>query len=292
MDFFGPFEVKHGRATVKRYGVVFTCLNVRAVHIEVAQTLNTDSCINAIRRFVARRGPIKVMRSDNGTNFVRAECKLREAVQNLNNTQIQTTLLSKGICWLFNPQIRTIRRILSALMHQQMLDEEGLNTLLCEVEAIINDRPITNASNDPLDFWNPLHRIISYCLKQSPSYHQERSVQTTAIAKGDGVKFNTWQIYSGKGGLRYTYQSYKNDKSGQEKQGTSSKETLFLLLMIEPQETCGLWAKSYKPYQIPGDQVPSSDQDQYPLQAHHQICPTPGGSIWSLNTHTSSWTVF
>lgn len=102
VDFFCPFEVKHGRATVKRYGVVFTCLNVRAVHIEVAQTLNTDSCINAIRRFVARRSPIKVMRSDNGTNFVRAERELREAVQNLNNTQIQTTLLSKGICWLFN----------------------------------------------------------------------------------------------------------------------------------------------------------------------------------------------
>lgn len=103
VDFFDPFEVKCERATVKRYGVVFTCLNIRAVHIEVAQTLNTDSCINAIRRFVARRGPIKVMRSDNGTNFVRAERELREDVQSLNNTQIQTTLLSKGICWLLNP---------------------------------------------------------------------------------------------------------------------------------------------------------------------------------------------
>ena len=179
VDFFGPFEVKRVRTTVKRYGVVFTCLNIRAIHIEVAQTLNTDSCINAIRRFIARRGPIQVMRSDNGTNLVRSELELREAVQSLNNTRIQNTLLSKGICWLFNPpsgshhggiwerQIRTIRRILSALMHQQTLDEEGLNTLLCEVEAIVNDRPITKASNDPLDL-EPLTPNHPLLLKTKP----------------------------------------------------------------------------------------------------------------------------
>ena len=72
VDFFGTFEIKRGRAAVKQYGVVFTCLNIRAIHIEVAQTLNTDSCINAITRFIARRGPIQVMRSDNGTKLVRS----------------------------------------------------------------------------------------------------------------------------------------------------------------------------------------------------------------------------
>lgn len=148
VDFFGPFEVKRGRSLIKRYAVIFTCLNIRAVHLEMAHTLNTDSCINAIRRFIARRGDVKVIRSDNGTNFVRAERELQEAVLSLNNRQIQTAALSKGITWLFNPpagshhggvwerQIRTVRRILNALLHQQTLDDEGLSTLLCEVEAI------------------------------------------------------------------------------------------------------------------------------------------------------------
>lgn len=73
VDFFGPFDIKRGRTSLKRYGVIFTCLNIRAVHIEVAHTLNTDCYINAIRRFTARRGTVKTMRSDNGTNLIRAE---------------------------------------------------------------------------------------------------------------------------------------------------------------------------------------------------------------------------
>ncbi|VDI06575.1 Hypothetical predicted protein, partial [Mytilus galloprovincialis] len=69
MDYFGPFAIKQRRCTVKRYGVIFTCLKIRAVHLEVADSLNTSSCINAIRRFIARRGVPKIIRSDNGTNL-------------------------------------------------------------------------------------------------------------------------------------------------------------------------------------------------------------------------------
>lgn len=79
VDYFGPFEIKRGRAKVKRYGVLFTCLTIRAVHIEVTHSLDTDSCINALRRFQARRGQVSVIRSDNGTNLVGAEKELRQA---------------------------------------------------------------------------------------------------------------------------------------------------------------------------------------------------------------------
>jgi hypothetical protein len=77
VDYFGPIAVKRGRAIVKRYGVLFTCLAPRAAHIEVAEMLDTDSCINAIRRFIARRGQVARMRSDNGSNLVASERELR-----------------------------------------------------------------------------------------------------------------------------------------------------------------------------------------------------------------------
>ena len=73
VDYFGPLEVKRGRSIVKRYGVIFTCLTTRAVHLEVAHSLDTDSCINACRRFISRRGQVLEMRSDNGTNSVATE---------------------------------------------------------------------------------------------------------------------------------------------------------------------------------------------------------------------------
>lgn len=80
IDYFGPLKVKRGQSTVKRYGVMFTCLTIRAVHIEVADSLNTSACINVLHRFISRRGQISIMRSDNGTNFVGAEKELKEAV--------------------------------------------------------------------------------------------------------------------------------------------------------------------------------------------------------------------
>jgi hypothetical protein len=89
-DFFGPFEIKRGRSTIRRYGVIFCCQSLRAVHLEMAESLDTDSCINAIRRFIAMRGQVQKIRSDNGTNFVAAERELRDAVQSLDNKRIKT----------------------------------------------------------------------------------------------------------------------------------------------------------------------------------------------------------
>ena len=67
VDYFGPLEIKRGRAVVKRWGVIFTCMTSRAVHIEVANSLDTSSCINALRRFISSRRQVKRLRSDNGT---------------------------------------------------------------------------------------------------------------------------------------------------------------------------------------------------------------------------------
>lgn len=174
VDYFGPIEVKRGRSIVKRYGVIFTCMASRAVHLEVACSLDTDSCINALRRFICRRGQVSHMRSDNGTNFVGAERELREALASLNQDHIEKALLQRGIKWSFNPPtgshhggaweriIRMIRKILCSVLRQQTLTDEGLQTVLCEAEAMLNDRPITKLSEEPndLEALTPNHLLL------------------------------------------------------------------------------------------------------------------------------------
>ena len=166
VDYFGPYHVKEGRKTFKGYGVLFTCLSSRAVHIETSNTLDTDSFINSLRRFIARRGPVREMHSDNGTNFVGAE---RELFHSLDQGHIRNQLLKSHIDWKFNPPaashmggiwerlIMTVRKVLSQLLSEfsDRLDDESLRTLFCEVEAIINSRPLTFVSSD-VDDLDPL----------------------------------------------------------------------------------------------------------------------------------------
>ena len=97
VDCFGPMYVKRGRSIVKRYGVLFPCLAIRAVHIEVAYSLDTDYFIDALRRFISRRGQPKEMRSDNGTNFVSGEKELCEAIKGWNMEKIGDFLLQQNI---------------------------------------------------------------------------------------------------------------------------------------------------------------------------------------------------
>ncbi len=103
VDYFGPVEVKRGRSIAKRYGVIFTCMESRTVHLEVAYSLDTDSCINSLRRFICRRGQVTCIRSDNGTNFVGAERELKEMLSSCNKSKIQKAMLMKGVQWSFNP---------------------------------------------------------------------------------------------------------------------------------------------------------------------------------------------
>lgn len=174
VDCFGPFIVRRGRTNAKRYGVLFTCLTIRAVHIEVVHSLDTESFINALRRFIARRGQPEEMRSDNGGNFVKGERELREEIEAWNQDQIHEFLLQRTVKWIFNPPaashhggvwercIRTVRKVMKALLKEQTLDDESLNTLMCEVESIINGRPITKVSDDPKDLeaLTPNHLLL------------------------------------------------------------------------------------------------------------------------------------
>ena len=174
VDCFGPFLVRRGRSMAKRYGVLFTCLVTRAIHIEVAYSLDTESFINALRRFIARRGKPEEIRSDNGGNFVKGEKELSNAIADWNQAKIHESMLQRNIKWIFNPPasshhggvwercIRTVRKVLKTLVREQVMDDESINTLMCEVESIVNGRPLTKVSDDPhdLEALTPNHLLL------------------------------------------------------------------------------------------------------------------------------------
>ncbi|XP_042240043.1 uncharacterized protein LOC121878118 [Homarus americanus] len=87
-DCFGPFTVRQGRKSTKRYDCIFTCLATRAVHLEVLESLDTDALLNATVRFIARKGTTpKRIRSEDGTNMVGACKELRAAVRSWRNNE-------------------------------------------------------------------------------------------------------------------------------------------------------------------------------------------------------------
>lgn len=169
LDVFGPWEVtarrtKGGQANSKRWAVLFTCMCIRAVHIEVIESMSSSSFINALRRFFAIRGLAKQLRSDCGTNFVGASKELKLDPLKPGETSVHDYLCDQRCSWVFNPphsshmggtwerMIGISRRILDSMFLQAgnpRLTHEILTTLMAEVTAIINARPLVPVSMDP-----------------------------------------------------------------------------------------------------------------------------------------------
>ena len=174
IDFFGPLYVKRGRSILKHYGCLFTCLTMRATHIEVTESLDTDSFINTLRRFISRTGCPRIIRSDNGTNLSAGEKEIRDAINTWNHQKIEKYLQQKDIQWKFNPLgashmggvwecvIRSVRKVIRCLTKEQLVSGEALRTLMTEIECILNGRPLTPSSHSPgdLEALTPNHLLL------------------------------------------------------------------------------------------------------------------------------------
>ena len=184
LDFFGPLYVKRARSVIKVYGCIFVCFNSRAVHIEDVSSLETDTFILALRRFISVRSCPKEIWSDNGTNFTGAERELRRSVRELNEEQIRRELHSYDAEWFkyvlprwrFQPPtashmsgvwerlIRSVRKAMNAVLSKPgaAIPLETLRTVFAEVKSILNSRPISPASDDPSDMepLTPNHLLL------------------------------------------------------------------------------------------------------------------------------------
>jgi hypothetical protein len=174
VDLFGPIYIKQRRSELKRWCVLFCCANVRAVHLEVAETLETDAFLNCLTRFANRRGYPKTITSDRGTNFVGAKREMREGWERLAHNRIEQNLTKHETDWNFHPPnaphmngaverlVKSCKRALHAILLNRRVDSDVLHTALVEVEGILNSRPITPVSSDPLDLeaLTPNHILI------------------------------------------------------------------------------------------------------------------------------------
>ena len=181
IDLFGPFYIKNYRSEIKRYLCLFTCMTTRAVHLEVLFTLETSSMINGMRRFIARRGsPVKAI-SDRGTNLTGAYRDLRVSWKDISVDELQNYCKNgvavgfewefispkspwKGGSWerLIGVSKRIAKGIRGVLNQNTKMNDEILCTLFCEVENIVNSRPLTKVNDDSNDFSfiSPNHLLI------------------------------------------------------------------------------------------------------------------------------------
>ncbi|XP_058836858.1 uncharacterized protein LOC131693220 [Topomyia yanbarensis] len=176
VDFCGPVYLKpvHRRAAAqKAYIAVFVCFTTKATHLELVCDLSTNAFIAALHRFVARRGVPAEIHSDNGTNFKGAKNVLNELYYMLNNHQeaIVNECTAKGITWKFIPPrapnfgglweaaVKTAKTSMVKTIGNTSLSYEDFLTVLTQIEANMNARPLTPLSDDPteLDVLTPSH---------------------------------------------------------------------------------------------------------------------------------------
>ena len=152
IDVFGPWSVvsrrtRGGLSQSKRWAVIFICLGICAIHIEIINEMSSSSFINALRRFVALRGEVKLIRSDCGTNFIGAAKCTDAKVINIESSDMKKFLSRKGIVWKFNPphasHMGGVWERLIGVSRIILDSDEVFITLMAEVCQIMNSRPIS-----------------------------------------------------------------------------------------------------------------------------------------------------
>ena len=190
IDYAGPIVLRLGstrsKQTTKGYIAIFVCFVTKAVHIEVVTSLTTEAFLAALRRFIARQGRPKVIYSDDGTNFQGASNQLQEVYNMLQcptqMMRVHDFLTTEGCDRKFIPThgphfgglweaaVKSMKYHMWRTLGAQIATYEELGTLLVEIEACLNSRPLCALPNDPhTSYLSPGHFLIGEPLTQLPT---------------------------------------------------------------------------------------------------------------------------
>ena len=195
IDYAGPVYVKYGHVrkpvVVKSYICVFVSLNVKAVHLELVSSLTSEGFISCLRRFISRRGYPALMWSDHGTNFIGSNREIKELIDELKTQRTQTVISEfrslNHIEWKFIPEhsphfgglweaaVKSFKIHLKRVIGEVKLTFEEMYTVLTQIEACLNSRPlvpINNPDDEGLEVLTPGHFLIGRPLMALPDTFQ------------------------------------------------------------------------------------------------------------------------
>ncbi|CAK1583812.1 unnamed protein product [Parnassius mnemosyne] len=208
VDYTGFVEIKsskgRGIKTTKGYIAVFVCMVTKAIHLELVSDLSTSAFLAALRRMAARRGAPRHIYSDNGSNFVGANRILQEEYQQLQhifNNNLLMELSELNIEWHFNAPswpsagglweraVRSLKHHLKRVVGDQKLTYEEYSTVLSQIEACLNSRPLCPLTEnvEDLEFLTPAHFLttnVGSTIIETPEDARTRWQLTKQIFQG------------------------------------------------------------------------------------------------------------
>lgn len=159
VDYLGPIYIRTEGEMEKRWACLYTCLAVRAVHLEVVTNLTAEECLLAMRRFIATRGTPEMILSDNATCF-KLTAEVMEEQFCIKN-KIKWKFIVELAPWfggVYERLIGLVKHCLKRTIDKHILNEGQLRTIVKEIEAVLNCRPLTSVGKDiehiltPADF--------------------------------------------------------------------------------------------------------------------------------------------
>ncbi|XP_038106576.1 uncharacterized protein LOC119766213 [Culex quinquefasciatus] len=216
VDYCGPFQVAYPQRRarpVKCFVAIFVCLVTKAVHLELAADLTTQAFLAALKRFTARRGKPKLVMCDNAKNFVGARRELSELAKLFLSQQFEEEIIretandsiefkfiparSPNFGGLWESAVKSFKLLFKRTIGLHTLLYDEFQTVLVQIEAILNSRPLTPLSNDPADFEAliPGHFLIQRPLTAIPEPNLDHIPEN---------RLSAWQTVQ-----RYTQQLWK-----------------------------------------------------------------------------------